>query len=203
MQGLEMELLIASTNLHKIREFRQLLAPLNWDILSLQDFPDYTAPEENGKTFEENSLLKGRHARDHFDMWILSDDSGLVVPSLNGEPGIFSGRYAGETASDQENRTKLLHQLKENKINNTSSYFISCISLIHTEKEEKTFTSTCEGFLLDAERGNNGFGYDSLFVKNDYKLTFAELDEKTKLKISPRGKALTKALLFLERHSTA
>ncbi|SCA63868.1 Non-canonical purine NTP pyrophosphatase [Chlamydiales bacterium SCGC AG-110-M15] len=195
-----MKLLIASANLHKVREFRQLLANLGeWDIYSLKDFPDYTPPEETGDTFEKNALIKARHAADSFDMWVLADDSGLVVPSLNGAPGVYSARYAGETATDIKNRLKLLNNLEGSSEKDRTAHFECCIALIKKDKYEKCVTGSCEGFITSKEKGGNGFGYDPLFIKNGYNTTFAEMDETTKLKISHRGKALSKLLLILER----
>ena len=107
-----MEIIIATTNGHKIREIRSLLKSLGrFDFFSLNDFPDYTPPEETGKTFEENAILKAVHAAKTLGKWAIADDSGLVVPALEGAPGVFSARYSGQGASDKDNRKKLLQQM--------------------------------------------------------------------------------------------
>src|SRR5688572_13136548 len=104
-----LKLVIASTNLHKARELRNMLkSSLRFDLLNLSDFPGYVPPEETGKTFEENALLKATHAAKTLNTWVIADDSGLVVPALQGAPGIYSARYAGNDATDLENRKKLL-----------------------------------------------------------------------------------------------
>src|SRR5438105_4452102 len=108
-----LELVIASTNIHKVREFKTMLKPfIRFDLLSLCDFPSYVPPEETGKTFEENATLKAEHAAKALNRWVIADDSGLVVPALNGAPGIFSARYAGNDATDLENRKKLLDEIQ-------------------------------------------------------------------------------------------
>ncbi len=193
-----MELIIASTNIHKIRELRALLKYLDIDLLSLFDFPAYVPPEETGETFQKNAELKAQTAALSLKKWALSDDSGLVVPSLQGLPGVHSARYAGENATDRENCTKLLSSMKYFQDTQRSAYFSCVISLSSPEGEVKSFHGSCEGIILEESRGGNGFSYDSIFRKHDYNKTFAELDESVKSKISHRRKALDKALLFLE-----
>src|SRR5437016_4406641 len=108
-----MQLIIASKNMHKIREFRAMLKGIaDLDILSLLDFPLYIPPEESETTFEENATLKALHAAKILNKWTLADDSGLVVPALKGAPGVYSARYAGINATDKENRKKLLHDMQ-------------------------------------------------------------------------------------------
>jgi len=111
-----MKLVIASNNVHKIREIRAMLKGQSlWDIYSLIDFPDYHPPEETGETFEENAILKATHAAKALGAWVIADDSGLVVPALNNEPGVRSARYAGENATDKDNRKKLLAAMQSLK----------------------------------------------------------------------------------------
>src|SRR3990167_5182840 len=108
-----LEFVIASTNVHKIRELRSMMKPLpNLDLLSLCDFPEYVPPEEVGMTFEENAILKAVHAAKTLNRWAIADDSGLVVPALSGAPGIYSARYAGNNAPDCDNRKKLLAEMQ-------------------------------------------------------------------------------------------
>ena len=188
-----MELVLATHNLHKILEFKAMLKEIKGlEVLSLRDFPDYVPPEETGATFEENATLKALTAAQALKKRVLADDSGLVVPSLEGEPGVFSSRYAGAHATDKENRMKLVKKLQELPESKRAAYFQCCLVLATPEGIEKIVNGFCEGSLQLEEKGRNGFGYDSLFVKYDYKKTLAELDGETKNKISHRRKALDK-----------
>jgi XTP/dITP diphosphohydrolase len=188
-----MEIIIASHNVHKIREFREMFKVFKHiDVLSLLNFPKFILPEETGKTFQENALLKARHAASQLNKWVLADDSGLVVPMLNGEPGIHSRRYAGDNASDIDNRQKLLTAMELFSGLQRSAYFECCLAWCSPDGTVKTVTGICEGSILTEERGRNGFGYDPLFLKHDYDKTFAELDESIKNRISHRHKAFEK-----------
>ena len=191
-----MKIVLATTNTHKVRELKELLRHLNFDIYTLLDFPDYKQPAENGKSFEENASLKAVHAAKSLNAHTIADDSGLIVPALNGEPGIFSARYASPNASDRENRKKLLEKMQ--KVHNRAAYFECSIAFAAPEGLIRCVKGTAEGFIAEQERGGHGFGYDPLFVKHDYNQTFAELPEATKNKISHRAKALQKLLLLLE-----
>lgn len=194
-----MEIVLATHNLHKVREFREMLKSLkNIDVISLLNFPNYYLPEETGTTFCENAVFKAEHACKTLNRWVLADDSGLVVPALQGRPGVFSQRYAGEEACDSENKKKLLNEMKHLVEIERSAYFECCLALASPEGLKKTVTGKCEGHITLQEKGRNGFGYDSLFIKNDYKETFAELDEHTKNRISHRRKALDRLLATLE-----
>ncbi|MCE5315786.1 MAG: XTP/dITP diphosphatase [Parachlamydia sp.] len=194
-----MELVLASTNLHKIREFREMLKSYkNLDVLPLINFPSYVQPPETGATFEENAVLKAVHAAQALSKWVMADDSGLVVPSLSGSPGVYSARYAGEGATDADNRLKLLRALEGKQEFERNAYFECCLALANTEGIQKVVTGTCEGIILTEERGRHGFGYDPLFLKNDYDKTFGELEEATKNRISHRRKALEKLTGTLE-----
>lgn len=194
-----MELVIASHNVHKIREFRDMLKQLkNVDVLSLLDFPHYSLPEETGTTFKENAILKAVDAAVVLNKWVLADDSGLVVPSLNGDPGVKSRRYAGFDATDSENRQKLLANLENLDDSKRSCYFECCLALASPEGLQKQVSGTCEGTIAREARGRNGFGYDSLFIKSEYDKTFAELEENVKNRISHRRKAFEKLMPSLE-----
>lgn len=198
-----MELVIASRNLHKIREFRSMLKPFKAiDVLSLLNFPAYESPPEEGNTFQEIATAKAAHAAAALQKWVLADDSGLVVPALGGEPGVRSRRYAGEDASDAENRKKLLAAIKGLGELQRSAYYECSLVLAAPEGVQKCVTGTCEGVLVLEERGRNGFGYDSLFVKNEYDKTFAELPEDIKNRISHRCKALDRLTPQLESINT-
>lgn len=196
-----MKLIIASKNVHKIREIRAIIKKnANWDLYSLIDFPEYVPPTEIGTTFEENAILKATHAAKALNAWVLADDSGLVVPALNGEPGIHSSRYAGENATDKDNRKKLLEAMKHLKKEERSGYFECCIALASPDGLEKCACGRCEGIIIETERGGQGFGYDCIFKKHDYNKTFAQLEEEVKNRISHRRKALDKILIYLENN---
>ncbi|MEM7174921.1 MAG: RdgB/HAM1 family non-canonical purine NTP pyrophosphatase [Chlamydiota bacterium] len=188
-----MQLVIASTNLNKVREIRSILKPsFPFDYLSLRQFPDYCPPEETGETFEENAFLKATQAATTLKQWVLAEDSGLVVPALNNEPGVRSARYAGEKATDKDNLLKLLQALDHLSENERTGYYISTLALASPDGIQKQVQATCEGMLITTPRGSQGFGYDPVFMKYDYGKTFAELDEETKNRVSHRRKALEK-----------
>ncbi|PIS01892.1 MAG: non-canonical purine NTP pyrophosphatase [Chlamydiae bacterium CG10_big_fil_rev_8_21_14_0_10_42_34] len=195
----QLELVIASTNMHKVREFKTMLKPIaQFDLRSLHDFPDYVPPEETGDTFEENAKLKAEHAAKTLNKWVIADDSGLVVPALNGAPGVLSARYAGNDATDLENRKKLLDEIQYLMEEDRQAFFECAIALASPEGLKKCVKGTCEGVLLNQDRGGGGFGYDPLFIKHGYNKTFAELSESIKNRISHRRKALDKIALSLE-----
>lgn len=188
-----MEIVIASQNLHKIREIRAILKPMYpFDYLSLLDFPEYQPPEESGETFEENAFIKATHSANTLKRWVIADDSGLVVPALEDQPGTHSARYAGDTASDKENRVKLVNALNAIPENERIGYYYCALALASPDGIQMQVKGSCEGSLLLKPRGSQGFGYDPLFLKYDYNKTFAEIDEETKNRISHRRKALDK-----------
>lgn len=192
-------LVLATSNMHKIREFRAMLKGVpTLDVLSLLDFPHYQLPEETGVTFEENAILKAVDAAAALKHWVLADDSGLVVPALNGAPGVYSARYAGNDATDADNRKKLLTEMQHLLDDDRQAYYECWVVLASPEGVKKSVRGTCEGKILTAERGRGGFGYDSLFVKHEYSKTFSELEESVKNRISHRRKAFDKMVATLE-----
>lgn len=197
-----MELIIASQNVHKIRELRDMLKSYkelkHLDILSLLNFPEYNPPPEIGLTFRENAEIKAFDAAQKLGKWVLADDSGLVVPAIQGEPGVYSARYAGAEATDAENRQKLLTQMQGLQDSERSGYFECWLVLASSNGIKKSVCGICEGMILKEERGRHGFGYDSLFIKLDYDKTFSELDEQIKNRISHRRKAIEKLFPTLE-----
>lgn len=194
-----MEIVIASTNLHKIREFREMLKSIKAiDVLSLLNFPSYQPLPEDLPTFKENAVRKAEYAAKTLGKWVLADDSGLVVPKLDGAPGVLSRRYAGDDATDAENRKKLLDAMSHLDEIHRSAYYECCLVLAAPDGMKKCASGICEGSVLKEARGRNGFGYDSLFVKGGYDKTFGELDESTKIRISHRHKAFEKIAPFLE-----
>jgi len=192
------EILLATTNVHKIRELKEMLREVEiTDVLTLRDFPNYHAPEETGHTFEENAILKATHAAESLNKLALSDDSGLIVPALNGRPGVFSARYAGNNSTDADNRKKLLAEMVNLIDEDRYAYFECVLALALPRGLIKSVNGVCEGEILDKERGNHGFGYDSLFVRHEYSKSFGEMEEALKNRISHRRKAFDKMVLSL------
>jgi XTP/dITP diphosphohydrolase len=184
------DLVLATLNANKTREFRELLDG-QFEIRDLSSFPEIEMPDETGSTFAENAILKAittskhRHLQDGF---VVADDSGLEVDALGGAPGIFSARYADEPANDAANVGKLLREFKN--VAERSARFRCVISLARRGNVLGTFNGVVEGEIIDAPRGKNGFGYDPVFRPTGFKETFAEMPAKLKNKISHRAKAV-------------
>lgn len=194
-----MKLLLATTNRHKRDDLIALLAPLHqFEILTLDQFPDYQPPEEDGVTFEENAILKATKASNELGLLTLGEDTGLVVPALGGAPGVRSARYASENATDSENRKKLLKEMKGLTDMDRDAYFECAVALASPQRLIKTATGRCEGTLLAEERGQKDFGYTPLFVKHGYRKTMAELEDEIRRKISHRYKAIERLMVTLE-----
>ncbi len=194
-----MDIVLATLNVHKLREFRDLLKSVNrFDVLSMHNFPHYSLPPQEENSFKERAIAKAVHAAQELKKWVLADDSGLIVPSLNGAPGIYSKYYAGDEATDAENRRKLLEALKGKTGLERSAYFECCLALAGPDGLKKCVTGRCEGMVSPEERGRHGFGYDAIFIKHDYDKTFSELDDAVRNRISHRRKAFEKISIALE-----
>ncbi len=180
------KLIIASANKGKIKEFSQLLSG-KFEVLSMAEVGVVEDIAETGTTFKENAIIKAKFVHEKTGLPVLADDSGLVVPSLNGEPGVYSARYAGENASMEENKKLLLNNLNGK---DRYAYFICCLVLY--DKSVKVFEGKTEGEILYEERGDKGFGYDSLFFSHDLKKSFGECEDAEKNLVSHRGRALKK-----------
>ena len=188
-----MELVLASQNMKKIREIELILQPIIGDIkiLSLADIGFHDEINESGETFEENAFIKASVPADLGYIGI-SDDSGLEVDVLNGRPGVYSSRYSGIKADDDDNNDKLLLELLHYPVEKRTARFVSVICCVFPDSDEYfTVRGTCEGVIIDNPRGDNGFGYDPLFYCTEFDKTFAELTDDEKNSISHRGKALT------------
>lgn len=194
-----MKILIASTNSHKVREYSSLLQVLpTLSIIDLNHFPEYVPPDETGTSFEENAILKASHAATALNIPTLADDGGLVVPALQGEPGLYSRRYAGPGATDAENVQKLLTKICLLPDTQRSAHFVCALAFAVPTELKKCVIATCEGEVLDKPRGNHGFAYDKIFLKYGYHRTFGELEESIKNKISHRSKAFMMLLPLLQ-----
>ncbi|MCI0450050.1 MAG: XTP/dITP diphosphatase [Chlorobi bacterium] len=190
------KIFIASRNKGKIKEIKNYLDGLDISFSSLLDTPRIENIEETGKTFEENALIKGRSVYNEVKIPVLADDSGLEVDCLKGEPGILSARYAGKNSDDKKNCEKLLKNLEEVTGAGRSAKF-KCILVYLDEGGPKYFEGVCKGIIIEETRGQNGFGYDPIFVPDGFSKTFAELDFETKSRISHRGIALKKLREYL------
>lgn len=191
------KILVASNNLHKINEIKNILGTKKYKIYSLLDLNIISDPIESGKTFYDNALIKALEARKYSDLIIIADDSGLIVPILNDEPGIYSKRYAGKNASDDENNKLLIENIKKFNKNDRHAKFVTTICLLIGNKAYE-INGVCEGKIILSGVGNNGFGYDPIFYVEKYKKTFAQLTEKEKNQISHRGMAIRKLKVILE-----
>jgi XTP/dITP diphosphohydrolase len=189
-----MEIIVATSNIHKLHELRNLL-PDSFKIKSLRDIGYDTEIIENGTTFSENALIKARQVANDTGINTLADDSGLEVEALNGAPGIFSARYAGANASDKDNVNKVLNAMQGK--NNRKARFVAVIVLI-LNGIEHTFLGTVEGRLTLKPEGINGFGYDPIFIPSGYQKTFAELPAAVKAEISHRASAARELIKFID-----
>ncbi len=186
------KLLLATSNRKKIEEFRAMFEDLGMEVLSLADFPGLALPPEDGKTFAENALLKARHAAAAAGIPALADDSGLAADALGGAPGVFSARYAGEGATDEENVQKLLDEMRDVKEEARTARFVCVLAYVEPGGIEKTFTGTLEGRIAERPAGRGGFGYDPVFFIPEKGAAAAELSMEEKNAISHRGRALRK-----------
>jgi XTP/dITP diphosphohydrolase len=190
-------IVIATANKNKFEEISQILKGITPNILSLQDFPQIEAIEENGSSFQENSLIKARNVFGETGLLTLADDSGLEVDALNGAPGIYSARYAGEPPDYQVNNRKLLQDLHEIPDHQRAAQF-RCVVAIVGPKIEQVVEGIVTGRIIRELRGDKGFGYDPLFVPDGFEQTFAELGEEIKNQMSHRARAFLKARKILE-----
>ncbi len=185
-------LVFASNNAHKLEEVRRILSPR--EVFSLNDIGFHTEIDETGMTLEENSMIKAEavynwlrenQRADEFD--IFADDTGLEIEALNGQPGVFTARWAGEPACDANNRKKALAELADKT--NRNARFRTVITLIQSGRKQQV-VGEVKGIIATKEAGGNGFGYDSLFVPEGYDKTFAQLPAEVKNSISHRARAL-------------
>lgn len=189
-----MKLVFASNNKNKIKEIKSLL-PEGIEILSLEDIGCVIDIPETADTIEGNALMKANFIKRHYGYDCFADDTGLEVNSLNGEPGVYSARYAGEGRDDKANMEKLLENLAGYP--NRSAHFKTVIAL-HYKGEQKLFTGLVEGIILKEAVGKGGFGYDPIFQADGMNKSFAEISLSDKNKVSHRAKALKQLIEFLK-----
>jgi XTP/dITP diphosphohydrolase len=185
------KLVLATRNRHKAIELRTFLNGLPFEILSLDDISERIELKEEGATFRENALQKARIVHGHTRLLSLADDSGLEVFFLNGRPGVFSARYAGEGATDEQNNRKLLGEMRGVAPRRRRAQFRSILALVGEGIEELT-EGICSGVLAESPRGTNGFGYDPIFIPDGFTRTYAELAADEKNRISHRSRSFEK-----------
>lgn len=185
------KIFLATKNKGKIKEIKKILEDIeNIEVLSILDGIDIPEVIEDGTTFEENSRKKALEIASYTEMYVIADDSGISAEALGGAPGVYSARYAGDNATDEDNNNKLINELK--KYENKKAKYEAVITIASPNLNYKSFYGFVEGEIVDIPCGNNGFGYDPYFYKEEYKMTFGELDENIKNKISHRAMALEK-----------
>jgi len=191
-------LLLGSGNLDKARELAVLLEGLPWEVRSLRDFSAVEEPVEDGDTFESNALIKAKFYGAHFGVACVADDSGLEVDALNGAPGVYSARYAGDSCSYADNNSKLLRALDGVPWHERTARFRCCAALVLPDGTHHVEFGTVEGHIPIACAGDSGFGYDPLFVPRGDDRTFGEMSPLEKHAISHRGQAFARMRDYLE-----
>ncbi len=181
-----MEIIIASQNVHKIKELSAIFKHQDISLISLKDLNDNDDVVEDGHSFLDNALIKAKYYTAKYHKPVISDDSGLVIDALNGRPGIYSARYSG--GSDHDNNIKVLKEMEGQE--NREAYFVSVIVLCYPNGVFKSYEGRAHGLIGKEEKGNQGFGYDSIFYFPKLNKHFAELDSEIKNKISHRANAL-------------
>ncbi|MCM8532462.1 MAG: RdgB/HAM1 family non-canonical purine NTP pyrophosphatase [Lentisphaeraceae bacterium] len=187
-----MKILAATNNAHKLEELKEILGPQGIEVISGKEAGGIPEVIEDKDTFEGNASKKAIETAQAKNMFVFSDDSGLCVEALDGRPGVYSARYAGENATDTDRMNKLLGELEGKETR--AAKFVCTIALATPEGLIGTATGECHGTIASAPQGNEGFGYDPLFIPDGYDKTFAELGEDIKNKLSHRGNALKKAI---------
>jgi XTP/dITP diphosphohydrolase len=193
-----MKLVVATGNKGKLKEIRRLLEPLAIEVVGLDQFPELPEIVEDGDSFKANARKKAETVARYSRCLTLADDSGLEVDALQGRPGIYSARYAGEDATDRKNNEKLLNDLRTVPAGKRQAAFICAMALCTPEGECRFFSGLLSGIILEQPSGDGGFGYDPLFWIPEHEKTAAELSLDVKNQISHRGQALRQVVEFLQ-----
>jgi XTP/dITP diphosphohydrolase len=189
-----MQLVFATNNLNKLKEVQSLI-PSSIKLLSLKDIGCYEDIPETKNSIKDNAIQKADYIKKYYNYDCFADDTGLEIDALNGAPGVFSARYAGEQRSAIDNINKVLHNLR-NKTNRKAQF--KTVIALHLNNSLQSFTGICEGQITTQKYGENGFGYDPIFKPNGFDITFAEMELSLKNKIGHRGKAILKLVDFLK-----
>lgn len=185
------KIIVASGNKDKIQEIKYVLKDLQFDIDSKDDMGlDNIEVIEDKETLAENAIKKAVEISKHVDGIVIADDTGLFVDALDGRPGVYSARYAGENVTYKDNNDKLLKELKDISLDKRTAAFKTVIAIVFEDKSVKIVEGQCEGYIGFEPKGSQGFGYDPLFIVEGYEKTFAELGEDIKNRISHRARAL-------------
>lgn len=185
-------LVIGTRNVKKGQEIRAILADLDIELRDLTHFPQAPEIVEDGDTFEANARKKAQDLALALGQWVLGEDSGLVVPALNGRPGVFSARYAGQPGDDEANNTRLLAELGPLPADSRAAYYVCTAALADPQGQVRAVVEgRCHGWIATERRGQAGFGYDPLFLIPEYHRTFGELGPRVKEALSHRARALT------------
>ncbi len=187
-----MKIVFATKNRGKVREVQEKLKEFGIEVVPIDEVAEVEAPEETGKTFCENAYQKATYYSEKLGMPVIAEDSGLEVKALGGKPGVYSSRFAGENATDEENNRKLIEELRKRGLENSPARYVSFIFLAFLEKAGLWSEGEVRGRVITEPRGTGGFGYDPLFIPKGYGKTMAELPLKEKNRISHRGKAVEK-----------
>ena len=192
------KIVIATGNKGKAEEFKSIFEKFGFEIQTLLDYPELDEIDETGDTFAENALLKAEGVSKALNTIVLADDSGLKVDALQGQPGIYSARFAGEEKNDAKNNAKLLGELSELPFEERTAHFHCTLALAAPDKESMTIEGELDGYILGVPRGQNGFGYDPLFYVSEKDKTLAELTHEEKNNISHRAIAVRNLEKVLE-----
>jgi len=192
-----MDVIIATGNKGKLKEFRQLLDGYFDNIYSVKDFGFDVDVEEDGDTFEQNVFIKANYIKEKTDFAVLADDSGLEVDALGGEPGLYSARYAGEDGNDVANRKKLFEKMKG--VEDRSAHFVSVVALVMPDGKTYVARGETKGYITKEEQGENGFGYDVMFFSYELGKCFGVASQEEKNLVSHRAKAVKELLKLLPK----
>ncbi len=190
-------LIFATGNQNKLKEIKEIFADLPFEIVSMKDAGIISDPDENGTTFEDNALIKARDVWEKCHETVMSDDSGLEIDYLGKEPGVHSARFMGHDTSYDLKNAELLRRLEGVPFEKRTARFVCACALILPDGTEHVVRETMEGHIADSPSGNNGFGYDPIFIPDGYDVTSADISPEEKNQISHRGKALRKMYQFL------
>ena len=190
------QIMIATSNAHKVEEFKRMLQPYGYEVRSLLDLDEEIDIEENGTTFEENALIKAKTIYDKLHIEVIADDSGLAVNAMNGEPGIYSARFLGRDTSYDVKNQYIIDQVKDAQ--DKGAQFVCAIAYIDADGHENVFTGVVEGEIYDHIEGEKGFGYDPIFYYPPFKTTLANVSEDQKNEVSHRGKAIQMLLNYMK-----
>lgn len=190
------DIMLATSNAHKVEEFQTMLEPLGYKVLSLLDLDEEIDIVEDGTTFEENALIKAKAIHDLLHIAVIADDSGLAVNAMNGEPGIYSARFMGKDTSYDVKNQYIIDTVRD--VEDKGCQFVCAIAYVKEDGSSVVFRGEVEGIVADHMEGAKGFGYDPIFYYPPYGTTLANVSEEQKNAVSHRGRALQKLIEYME-----